>query len=215
VRRQAVQTVYFFGKLASANKKEAAEIVRKNGGKVASRLSDGVTLVVIGDLQLLEDDWNTWNDELDAATQTAFAAGTIQIMTETAFWLTYGGQKVDAPPEKRFTAVELARITELPLSIVRRLNRSGLIVPQEQTERLTLFGYEAVLTLKAASMMLNAGLTLHTTEDRLRRLQHWQQHLPLPPHLHNIAVDGKTLLLSVSGGILEHTGQHRIVFDET
>ncbi|MDR3233851.1 MAG: helix-turn-helix domain-containing protein [Planctomycetaceae bacterium] len=203
-----MQKVYLFGKWTAAERKAAAETVRQNGDKVAARLSGGVNLVVIGDLQLLEDDWNTWNDELDAATKDGFESGTLQVITEPAFWEIYTGETI---PQQFYTLSELARMTHLPLSTVRLLERKNIIAALPTGQQL-LFDRESVLTLKIAAVMLTAGLSFNITEDRLHRLRHLQKKLPLPRRLNSVSLDGKTLLLDVPNGIMEHTGQYRLMF---
>jgi hypothetical protein len=199
--------VYFFGKLASMNRKKAANLVRLCGDSVAKELTDDVNIVVIGDEQLLADDWNSWNDKLDAATHRGFVNRTLQIITETTFREMYCGQTID---RQCYTAAELARLIGLPLTAVRRFERNKLIIPVLTAEDVTQFDHDAVVTLKIAVNMLGAGLSLDITENRLRRLLERQRHC-LP---NDVSIDGKTVLLSVPDGVIDHTGQHRIVFDE-
>ncbi|GHT09647.1 hypothetical protein FACS1894170_00520 [Planctomycetales bacterium] len=202
-----MQQVYFFGKLASMNRKKAADFVRLGGDSVAKELADDVNIVVIGDEQLLEDDWNGWNDKLDAATRRGFVNRTLKVITETAFCELYCGQTID---RQCYTAVELARLHGLPLAVVHRFERNKLIIPVITAEAVAQFDRDAVLTLKIAAKMLEAGLSLDITENRLCRLQELQRHC-LP---NDVSIDGKTVLLSVPDGVIDHTGQHRIVFNE-
>jgi tetratricopeptide (TPR) repeat protein len=203
-----MQKVFFLGKLAGVNRKEAAEIVRQAGGKVAQELTPDVDLLVIGDEDILKQDWNLWNDQLDAETRGAFEKGTLTILSETDFWKRYGGEQAAASSRTFYTPSMLAKLTSLPLAAVRRLQRERLILPVRQVHRLCYFDKESLLPLKLVQNMIEAGLSLPLALDRLKKVGTFN-----PKNLSGIRVEGKNLILTTEYGSFDQNGQRRLPFD--
>ncbi|MCL2710713.1 MAG: tetratricopeptide repeat protein [Planctomycetaceae bacterium] len=213
-----MQKVYFLGKLSGANRKEAADIVRLAGGKVANRLAADVDLVVVGDENILKQDWNLWNDQLDADTRQAFEKGTLTIISETHFWELYGwekhgwekhGNQTAEPSQTLYTPSMLAKLTGLPMPILRRLQRERLIVPIRQVFRLCYFDKEVILPLKIMQNMIEAGLSLPSAIDRLRKIGRYK-----PNHLSAVHLEGKDLIFTTEEGSVDQNGQKRFPFVE-
>ena len=208
-----MQKVYFLGKLSGANRKEATEIVRLADGKIANRLTADVDLVVVGDENILKQDWNLWNDQLDAETREAFEKGTLTIISETRFWELYGGEKYGNQTTKLtqtlYTPSMLAKLTGLPLPILRRLQRERLIAPVRQVFRLCYFDKEVILPLKMMQNMIEAGLSLSSAIDRLRRIGRYT-----PENLAAVHIEGKDLIFTTAEGSVDQNGQKRFIFAE-
>jgi len=206
-----MQKIYFLGKLSGANRKEATEIVQRAKGKIASRLTADVDLVVVGDENILKQDWNLWNDQLDAETRESFEKGTLTIISETQFWEQYGNQTVEPTESMQtlYTPSMLAKLTGLPLSILRRLQRERLITPIRQIYRLCYFDKEVILPLKIMQNMIEAGLSLPSAIDRLRKIGRYK-----PDNFSAIRIEGKDLILTTERGSVDQNGQKRFLFAE-
>jgi len=208
-----MQNVYFLGKLSGTNRKEVAEIVRLASGKIASRLTADVDLVVVGDENILKQDWNLWNDQLDAETREAFEKGMLTIISETRFWELYGGEKygnqTTEPVQMLYTPSMLAKLTGLPLPILRRLQRERLIAPIRQVFRLCYFDKEAILPLKIMQNMIEAGLSIPSAIDRLRKIRRYK-----PENLSTVHLEGKDLVFTTTEGNVDQNGQRRFPFVE-
>jgi len=200
-----MQRVYFLGKLSGVNRKVAAEIVLLAGGSVAHRLTADVTMVIVGDENLLKQDWNLWNDQLDADTREAFEKGTLTIISETQFWEQYGNQPVESS-QTLYTPSMLAKLTGLPMPILRRLQKERLIVPVQQVFRLCYFSKEVILPLKLMQNMIAAGLSIPSAINRLR--QAGQRNLS------NVRIEGKDLIFTSEEGYVDQNGQQRFCFAE-
>jgi tetratricopeptide (TPR) repeat protein len=209
-----MQKVYFLGKLSGANRKEAAEIVRLAGGNAVNRLTADVDLVVVGEENILHQDWNLWNDQLDAETREAFEKGMLTIISETRFWELYGGEQYDhqtaAQTQTLYTPSMLVTLTGLPMPIFRRLQRERLIVPVRQVFRLCYFDKEVILPLKMMQNMIEAGLSVPSAIDRLRKMGRHK-----PECLSRVRLEGKDLLITSDDGCFDQNGQKRFLFPET
>ena len=203
-----MQKVYFLGKLSGANRKEATEIVRLSGGKIANRLTADVDLIVVGDENILKQDWNLWNDQLDAETRESFEKGTLTIISETAFWEKYGDQTAESV-QTLYTPSMLAKLTGLSMPILRRLQRERLIAPVRQVFRLCYFGKEVILPLKIMQNMIEAGLSISSAIDRLRKIGRHQ-----PENLAMVRLEGKDLIITSEDGHVDQNGQKRFPFAE-
>jgi len=201
-----MQKVYFLGKLSGANRKEATEIVRCAGGNVVNRLTADVDLIVVGDENILKQNWNLWNDQLDAETRRSFEKGTLTIMSETDFWEQYGNQTVEVS-QTFYTPSMLAKLTGLPMPILRRLQREQLIVPVRQIFRLCYFGREVILPLKIMQNMIEAGLSVPSAIDRLRKIGRHR-----PETLSMVRLEGKDLIITSEDGKIDQNGQKRLLF---
>jgi tetratricopeptide (TPR) repeat protein len=203
-----MQKVFFLGKLSGANRKEAAEVVRQAGGKIANRLAADVDLIVIGDENVHNQDWNLWNDQLDDATRTSFEKGTLTILSETQFWEKYGDQTTESP-HTIFTPSMLAKLTGVPMPILRRLQRERLIAPVRQVFRLCYFGREVILPLKIMQNMIAAGLSIPAAIDRLRKIGRYK-----PENLATVRIEGKDLIFVSESGCVDENGQKRLPFTD-
>jgi tetratricopeptide (TPR) repeat protein len=218
------KTIYFLGKLAVTNRKEAAEAVRRYGGRVAQKLTPKVQMVVVGEGDILAQNWDLWNDQLDAATRDAFESGSLEIVSETFFWDQYGnGQKNDylskiskIPKISKISKISktcytpsmLAELTGVPISVIRQLQKQQLIVPVRQVHRLPYFEVESILPLKIVRNMFDAGLPTNTVIDRLRRIK---RNFPTERQV-DVQVTGRNVLLVTEKGLINQDGQRCFPF---
>ena len=207
-RHTEMQKVYFLGKLSGANRKEAAEIVRLAGGNVTNRLTADVNLIVVGDENIQKQNWDIWNDQLDAETRDAFEKGMLSIISETQFWEQYGEQTTDTS-QTLYTPSMLVMLTGLPMPILRRLQREQLITPVRQVFRLCYFDKEVILPLKIMQNMIEAGLSVASAIDRLRKIGRHR-----PESLANVQIEGKDLILTSENGRVDQNGQKRLPLAE-
>ena len=198
--------VYFLGKLSGANRKEAAEIVRQAGGKIANRLAADVDLIVVGDENILKQDWNLWNDQLDEETRMSFEKGTLTILSETQFWEKYGVPLAESP-HTLYTPSMLVKLTGLPMPLLRKLQSERLIVPVRQVYKLCYFDKEVILPLKIMQNMIAAGLSIPAAINRLQKIGRYR-----PESLSAIHLEGKDLIITSEAGRVDHNGQRRFPF---
>ena len=198
------QTIYFLGKLAASNRKEAIERVRQIGGQVVRQLGPDVNVVVVGEGGT--QDWNLWNEQLDAATRDAFERGSLEIASEASFWDRLGSESTVTVSEGPFyTPSDLAKLSCLPITTIRQLQRRGLIVPFRQVYRLPYFDVQTVLLLKIVRTMLDVGVSINIAVDRLRKFRRRSTNAPL-----NVDVMGKDIVFLTQSGLVDQNGQRRL-----
>lgn len=203
------KAVCFLGKLAAYNRKEATRFVSKNGGKIAKTLDVDVQILVVGEGDILAQDWNEWNNQLDAATRESFEKGTLEIIPESRFWDIYNPDEIGLKEqtETLYTPSMLAELSGLSLAVIRQLERKCFIVPYRQIHKLSYFRFDVLAVLKTSRCLLNAGLSLQKTITRLQKI---------PPHcLKNpVAVRGKNkeILYRTKIGIANLSGQIHFPF---
>ncbi len=205
------QSVYFLGKLAASNRKEAAEIVRLAGGHVAKKLTPKVGILVVGEGESARTDWNHWQEELDNLTRDAFEAGRLEIVPEAEFWSRCRADKSGAGDEKAhetlYTPSMLAELTGVSLSVVRHLQTRGILVPVRRIHRLPYFDHEGIAPLKIVRSMLDAGFTQPRALDRLTRMRRFLPHGQV-----DVRVRGKDVLFVTESGPVDQDGQHCFAF---
>ena len=219
-----MQRVYFLGKLSGATHKEAAEVVRLAGGNVAARLSASVDVIVVGDENILKQNWNLWNDQLDADTREAFEKGTLTIISETRFWEHHNTQtagqtagqttgqttgQTAAMLPTLYTPAMLAKLTGLPVPIVRQLQKERLILPVRRVLKLCYFDKEVILPLKIMQNMLAAGFSVPAALKHLRKVGRHK-----PENLQSARIEGKSLIFSSKEGSIDLNGQKLFAFAE-
>ncbi len=202
------KTIFFLGKLAASNRKEATELVRRQQGRVAREIGPNVNVVVVGDGNVVTPDWNLWNDKLDAATREAFENGSLEIVSEAVFWDKIGGDTPhDRPASPLYTPSMLAELSGLPISMIRQLQRRQLLVPRKQVHRLLYFDFQDVLLLKIVRNMLEAGVSLNVAAKQLGQFHQRHSKRPL-----NVNIDGKDVLFLTESGPVDQDGQRLFSF---
>ena len=202
--------VAFVGKLGGVTRREAAKIVREQGGTAVDVESGQADLVVVGaeELPLAEQD-RLLNDAIrDAAEQ-----GRLEIVSETQFWERLGCVEPDSDFHRLYTPAMLADLLQVPVSAVRRWHRRGLIVPARMVHRLPYFDFQEAATARRLAQLLAAGSSPAAIEKKLAALARYVPDVERPLAQLSVIVEGKQILLRQEEGLVEPTGQMRIDFD--
>ena len=195
------------------NKRQAFSFVRDHGGVVSTTLSDAVNIVVVGEAELLAKDFSVWSEQLDEQTRNAFEQGTLDILTESAFWELVFKSDSSVNRSKLFTAAMLADLLDLPLAAIRLWQRRGLIVPVETIHNLAYFDINEVLTAKALRELLQSGISPQMLKKRLQSIKNAFPDIAKPLAQLSLIVEGKDILVKKEGKLLDQRGQGRIDFD--
>lgn len=204
--------VAFVGRLASMPRREAGQLIRRHGGTVAERPSPAVHVIVLGEEELplpVEGEGDDW---LDADTRQAAERGQIEIVSETQLFQRLGMVEQTPDIHRLYTPAMLAELLKVPVSVIRRWHRRGLIVPAREVRRLPYFDFQEVATARRLTEMLAAGVSPRVIEKKLAALTRYVPDVSRPLAQLSIIIEGKEILLRQGDGLVEPGGQLRFDF---
>ncbi len=205
--------VAFVGKLASMAKRDAAQLARQHGAAVLEKPDASANLVVVGEEEFplpATGDQNEWFDE---ATQRQIEAGAIEVITETQLWQRLGLVETQHEIHRLYTPAMLADLLRLPVAVIRRWHRRGLIVPVREVRRLPYFDFQEVSTARRLAELLAAGVSPRAMERQLEAFARYLPGVARPLAQLSVIIHGKEILLRQGDGLLEPGGQLRFDFD--
>ncbi|MEC7567293.1 MAG: tetratricopeptide repeat protein [Planctomycetota bacterium] len=205
--------IAFVGKLGGVNLREARRLVSQSGGFVmdADDLEDAnVDIVILG-----AEQWPPTEPEdlLPAAVLSSVSNDQAIIITETQFWERLGLLEEDQHVRRLYTPAMLAELLEVPVAIIRRWHRRGLIVPAREIHRLPYFDFQEVATARHLAELLAAGASATQIEKRLAELSKYVPDVERPLAQLSVIVQGQQILLRSGEGLIEPGGQMRMDFE--
>lgn len=204
------ERVAFVGKLAGMSRREAHQLVRASGGVAVEKLSERPQLVVVGEADLpLNDLTESLGDELRAAVEQ----GTVRVITETQLWQRLGFVEGEQNIHRHYTPAMLADLLGVPVSVIRRWHRRGLITPVREVRKLPYFDFQEVATARRLAELLAAGVSPQAIEKKLAALGRLLPDIERPLAQLSVIVEGKQLLLRQGDGLIESGGQLRFDFE--
>ncbi len=199
--------VFFVGKLGGMNRREALGLIREHGGQVVS-VTQQPDLVVLG----AEESPLAMDTILSEQMRGASLDGAPEIVTETELWERLGFVLEEGFTRLLYTPAMLADLLKIPVSVIRRWHRRGLIVPVREVHRLPYFDFEEVSAARHLAQLLAAGVSPASIEKKIEQLSNWFPQVQRPLAQLSIIVEGSHLLLRQGEGLVEATGQRRFDF---
>jgi Tfp pilus assembly protein PilF len=209
-RPLAGQRIAFLGKLGGVNRREAQQLVRREGGAVVDGSDPGLNLVVLGAEEFPLADLDVL---LEPNLRAAAAEGRIEIITETELWQRLGLVENEQHIRRLYTPAMLADLLDVPVAIIRRWHRRGLIAPAREVKRLPYFDFQEVATARQLAQVLAEGVSPSTLEKKLAELARFTPGAERPLAQLQIIVEGHELLLRRGEGLIEPGGQLRFDFE--
>jgi tetratricopeptide (TPR) repeat protein len=210
--------VAFVGRLASMAKRDAAQLVRRHGAVVSRQPGPSVDLVVVGEaglplLEIAELDAVLDGAASDGAARDEATQAAPEIITETQLWQRLGMVDVQQEIHRLYTPAMLADLLGVPVAVIRRWHRRGLIVPAREVRRLPYFDFQEVATARRLAELLAAGVSPAAIEKKLARLARYLPGVERPMAQLSVIVEGKQILLRQGDGLIEPGGQLRFDFE--
>ncbi len=205
--------VAFVGKLASMSKRDAGQLVRRYGATVADKLDQSVDLVVVGEDGLPIGDVSDVDDLLDESARRAAEQGSLEILTETELWHRMGLVELEQDVHRLYTPAMLAELLNVPVAVIRRWHRRGLIVPVREVRRLAYFDFQEVSAARRLAELLAAGMSPRAIEKKLEALSRLLPGVQRPLAQLSVIIQGKEILLRQGDGLIEPGGQLRFDFE--
>ncbi len=206
--------VALIGKLAGMSRRDAQQLIREQGGTVVDDPSDEVQVLVLGEAELPPAP-TEWDRHFDEAIREAIDAGRIEVITETQLWQRLGLVDLEQNVRRLYTPAMLAELLGVPLAVVRRWHRRGLIMPVREVRRLPYFDFQEIATARRLAELLAAGMSPQTIEKKLAELARYLPKIDRPLAQLSVIVEGKNLLLRQGDGLVAPGGQTWFDFQRT
>ena len=203
----------FVGKLASMAKRDAAQLARQHGATVLEKPDASADLIVVGEEEFPLPATGDQNDWFDDETRRRAEEGTIEVVTETQLWQRLGLVDSQHDIHRLYTPAMLADLLRVPVAVIRRWHRRGLIVPVREVRRLPYFDFQEVATARRLAELLAAGASPRAMEKQLGAFARYLPDVARPLAQLSVIVQGKEILLRQGDGLLEPGGQLRFDFD--
>ena len=202
----------FVGRLASMVRREAAQLVRRHGAIVLDEPDASTNLLVLGDEGLPLPDEGSPDEWLAPSIRQAVEAGTLEIVTETQLWQRLGLVSQEPELNRLYTPAMLAELLHVPLAVIRRWHRRGLVTPVCEVRRLPYFDFQEVATAQRLAQLLAAGVSPRAIEKKLANLARLLPGVARPLAQLSVIVEGREILLRQGDGLVEPGGQFRFDF---
>jgi DNA-binding transcriptional MerR regulator len=206
------QQIAFVGKLASMSRRDAAQLARQQGATILEKPDASAHLIVVGEKQFPLGEIDAEDDWLDDATRQRIQQGAIEVITETQLWQRLGLVDAEHDVHRLYTPAMLADLLGVPVAVIRRWHRRGLIVPAREVRRLPYFDFQEVATARRLAELLAAGVSPRALEKQLQSLAGYLPGVARPLAQLSVIVQGKEILLRQGDGLIEPGGQRRFDF---
>lgn len=211
----AGECVAFTGTLASMVHRDAAALVETSGGRAVQSVSGSVTMLVIG-----EEGWPLELDgepslKLKQATQLIADGAELKIVAESDWLHLIGLNEQRDEIRRSYTPAMLSRLLEIPVRLIRRWARIGLIRPVRRVCRQLYFDYQEVASAQRLATLLDEGVPPEKLEQSLsvlsRTLAGTDRSLA---QLNLLAQDERVFLRDAHGVVNPRTGQRLLDFED-
>jgi tetratricopeptide (TPR) repeat protein len=208
------QIVVFTGTLASMTHREAMDLVQQHGGRAMFTVTSHATLLVIGEEGWAVEDDGRASQKLEQALRFAAEGRQIRVVAESDWLQMLGLEERREDIRRACTPAMLSRLLNVPVRLIRRWERQGLIRPVRRVCRLPYFDYREVAGARRLAALLAEGVSPKTLESSLLRLSRelGQSDRSLA-QLNLLVQDERILVRDERGVMIPRTGQRLLDFD--
>ena len=118
------------------------------------------------------------------------------MITETQLWQRLGLVEAQQDIHRLYTPAMLADLLGVPVAVIRRWHRRGLIVPAREVRRLPYFDFQEVATARRLADLLAAGVSPQAIEKKLAAFARCLPGVGRPLAQLSVIVHGKEILLA-------------------
>ncbi len=210
----AGETIAFTGTLASMTHRDAIRLVEQHGGRATHTVSGATTMLVIGEEGWpLEPDGGT-SQKLQQTAQLVAEGSDARILAESDWLQLLGLDEHREEIRRSHTPAMLSRLLDVPVRMIRRWARLGLIRPVRRVCRLPYFDYREVASARRLAMLLDQGVAADVLERSLTELSRTMAGTDRSLAQLNLLVqDDKVLMRDDRGMLNPRTGQRLLDFD--
>jgi len=202
------KTVFIQGKLSGMTRRKAAVLVRKAGGKTASRLDDSVNIVVFGEHDLPQLDFNEQTREM-------FEQGKLETFTEHEFFAFTETPENDAVSLRSlYTPAMLAELVKVGPNMIRLWERRGWLLMKTRVGKLPYFDQSETIVAGRLAKLHKNGVSIEGIVRRLEALKSQFPQVQRPLADLKLSIHGKRIEMLKNGFPVDVVGQKLFVFDE-
>lgn len=208
------ESVAFTGTLASMVHREAARLVEQHGGRSTQAVSGTSTMLVVGEEGWPLESDGTPSQKLQQAMNLIAAGGNLRIVPESDWLHLLGLNERRDEIQRAYTPAMLSRLLEVPVRLIRRWARLGLIRAVRRICRLPYFDYREVASARRLAALLDEGISPKQIERSLSVLGHALAGTDRSLAQLNLLVRDEGVLLRDAKGVVHpRTGQRLLDFD--
>lgn len=194
------------GRFAGMSWRDAQQLLREQGATPIDQPDDNTQILVLGEQELLPASAD-WDSQFSPAIRQAIDEGRTEVITETQLWQRLGLVEAEQHIHRLYTPAMLADLLQVPVAVVRKWHRRGLIVPTREVRRLPYFDFQEVATARRLAEALAAGMSPQTIEKKLAELARYVPSVQRPLAQLSIIIEGKHLLMRQGDGLIAPGGQ--------
>jgi DNA-binding transcriptional MerR regulator len=208
------ETVAFTGTLASMTHRDAIRLVEQFGGRATQTVSGSITMLVIGEEGWpLEPDGGT-SQKLQQTLQLVANGSDARILSESDWLQLLNLDEHREEIRRSHTPAMLSQLLDVPVRMIRRWARLGLIRPVRRVCRLPYFDYREVASARRLAMLLDQGVAADVLERSLTELSKTMAGTDRSIAQLNLLVQDDKILMRDERGVLNpRTGQRLLDFD--
>lgn len=203
------KNVAFSGKLGGVSRREARRLVKNCGGNPVELDHEKIDLVIVGADEL---PMSSGAELLDDRLRAHFRRGELEVITETQLWERLGMLESDDEAQRLYTPAMIADLLRLPVAVIRKWHRRGLIRPRREVHRLPYFDFQEVNTARRLAELVEGGASPVHIRKNLERLAEYLPEIDRPLAQLSVIIEGKNVLLRRDDSIIEPNGQIRLDF---
>ena len=208
------EKVAFTGILASMTHRQACELVVENGGASSVHVSSKLTMLVVGEEGWPLDEEGKASVKVEQAVELINSGVPLQILKESEWLRLLGLEHRERDVHRLFTPAMLQQKLDIPVGVVRRWERLGLIKPEQRVYRLPYFDFQEVAAVRRLQEMLKAGVPRDRIEQSLSGLRLLLPSVDRPlAQLEILARDSRVVFRDGNGLVEARTGQRMLDFD--
>jgi len=208
------ECVAFTGVLASMVHRDAAALVDTHGGRAVQSVSRSVTLLVVGEEGWPLEEDGAASQKLIQATQLVADGADIRILQESEWLHLIGLNEQRDEIQRSYTPAMLSRLLDVPVGLIRRWARIGLIRPVRRVCRLPYFEYREVASAQRLARLLDDGVRPELLETSLTQLSTALSGSDRSLAQLNLLVQDEKVVLRDSFGVMNpRTGQRLLDFE--
>ena len=194
--------------------RDAIRMVEDYGGRATHSVSGSTTMLVIGEEGWpLEEDGGA-SQKLQQVMQLIADGSEVRIVAESDWLQLLGLDDHREEIRRAHTPAMLSRLLDIPVRIIRRWARLGLIKPVRRVCRLPYFDYREVASARRLASLLEQGVSSERLEKSLAELSLTIAGTDRSIAQLNLLVQDEKILMRDERGVLNpRTGQRLLDFD--